>query len=239
VTLRHQASVLANTIREDLSIDITNAELSQPFGHSGGWAQGMMARYEQEVLGGHPLSRGRPRLVESEQEQARIQFCLRPHAERKRATVEDVIDYMRGAGKEVDRFCVKRFVERDPEKPALRQAVFLEEDHYNVNPDDIKAYFDCCRTQLAAIAIPFVSNADETRMGAPKKRQPASAIVSAQTGLRHTTLPETKSKTFEKKRLADFEMHEGYDYIVYGKTWCVKPLNKIDLLTCGVPRTFL
>jgi hypothetical protein len=43
VTLRHQVSVLASAIREDLSIDITNTELSQLFGHSGGWTQGMMA----------------------------------------------------------------------------------------------------------------------------------------------------------------------------------------------------
>jgi hypothetical protein len=49
VTSRYQVSVLASAIREDLSIGITNAELSQLFGHSGGWAQGMMARYEQEV----------------------------------------------------------------------------------------------------------------------------------------------------------------------------------------------
>jgi hypothetical protein len=32
-----------------LSIGITNAELSQLFGHSGGWAHGIMTRHEQEV----------------------------------------------------------------------------------------------------------------------------------------------------------------------------------------------
>jgi hypothetical protein len=41
---------------------------------------------------------------------------------------------MRAAGKEVDGFWVKRFVERNAEKLAIRQAVFLEEDRYNVNP---------------------------------------------------------------------------------------------------------
>jgi hypothetical protein len=35
---------------------------------------------------------------------------------------------MRGAGKEVDRFWVKRLAERNTEKPALRQVVFLEQD---------------------------------------------------------------------------------------------------------------
>jgi hypothetical protein len=139
-----------------------NTELSQLFGQSGGWAQGMMTRYEQEVQAGHLLSPGRPRLVKSEQGQALIQFCLRRRAERRLATVEEVIDYMRGAGKEVGRFWIKRFVERNTEKVSLRQAVFIEEDRYNVNPNDIKAYFDCCRTQLAAIPFPFLSNADET-----------------------------------------------------------------------------
>jgi transposase len=77
VTLRYQVSILASAIGGDLPIDITNAELSQLFGHSGSWAQRMMARYEQEVQTGHSLSRGRPRLVESEQEQVLIQLCLR------------------------------------------------------------------------------------------------------------------------------------------------------------------
>jgi hypothetical protein len=53
---------------------------------------------------------------------------------------------MRGAGKEVDRFWVKRFVERNTEKLTLRQAVFLEEDRHKFNPNDFKAYFDCGRT---------------------------------------------------------------------------------------------
>jgi hypothetical protein len=64
---------------------------------------------------------------------------LEAQAERKPATVESVIDCMRGAGKDVDRFWVKRFIERNTEKLAFRQAVFLEEDRCNVNPNDVKA----------------------------------------------------------------------------------------------------
>jgi hypothetical protein len=99
---------------------------------------------------------------------------------------------MRGAGKEIDKFWVKRFVERSTEKLALRQAVSLEEDRYNVNPNDIKAYFDCCRTRLATMSFRFVANADETRVGAPKKQQPPRVSVSAQTGPGHITVPETR-----------------------------------------------
>jgi hypothetical protein len=98
---------------------------------------------------------------------------------------------MKGASKAVDRFWVKEFLERNTEKFALRQAVFLQEGRYNVNPDDIKAYFDCCTTQLAAVPAPFVANADETRVGAPKKQEPPSVIASAQTGPGDIIVPET------------------------------------------------
>jgi hypothetical protein len=64
VTLCHPVSVFVSAIREDLFIDIMSGELSQAFGHSGSRAQGMMARYEQDVQTSHFLSRGRPRLVE-------------------------------------------------------------------------------------------------------------------------------------------------------------------------------
>jgi hypothetical protein len=118
---------------------------------------------------------------------------LRRRAERRPATVEDVIDYMRGAGKMVDRFWVKRFAERNTEKLVLRQAVFIEEECYNVNSNDIKAYFDYCRTQMAAIPFPFVSNADETQVGVPKKQQPPIAIASAQAGPGHVTVLEARN----------------------------------------------
>jgi hypothetical protein len=151
--------------------------------------------------------------------------------------VEDVIDHMRGAGKEVDRFWVKRFVERNTEKLALRRTVFIEEDRYNVNSNDIKAYCDCCRSQLAAVPSPFISNAHETRVGARKEQHGPRAIVFAQTRPGHIIVPEicddsqlrrlaavsafgdpippffvSSNKTFEKKRLADFKLYEWHDH---------------------------
>jgi hypothetical protein len=76
---------------------------------------------------------------------------------------------MREASKQVDRFWVNRFVERNAEKLALCQAIFLEADRHDVNPDEIKAYFDCCKDQLKTIPSRFVWNADETSVGAAKK----------------------------------------------------------------------
>jgi hypothetical protein len=52
---------VASVIQKDLSSDIKDAELSQLFGHSVGWAQGMIARYKQEVQAGPRLSPGRIR----------------------------------------------------------------------------------------------------------------------------------------------------------------------------------
>jgi hypothetical protein len=56
-------------------IAFTNAQLSQLFDHLSDWAQRMMARCDQEVESGHPLSRGRPRMVESEIERILSSFA--------------------------------------------------------------------------------------------------------------------------------------------------------------------
>jgi hypothetical protein len=61
-------------------------------------------------------------MVESEIEGSLVQFCFSRQAQRHSASVEDVVDYMREAGKQIDRFCVNRFVERNAEKlPPAKQ----------------------------------------------------------------------------------------------------------------------
>jgi hypothetical protein len=108
-SLREQVFVLAQTIRQDNSINIKDAGLSQLFGHSGGWAQGMIARHLHQVQTDNPVSRGRPRLAESEREKNLILFCLKRQAEKQPASVENVIDFMRESGVQVDRFWVNGF----------------------------------------------------------------------------------------------------------------------------------
>jgi hypothetical protein len=111
-SLRQEVWFLATTLRQELDIDVTDAELSRLFGHSGGWAHGMIARHLHQVSADHPISRGRPRLVESEEEKNLVQFCLARQADRQPASVQDIIDYMAASGAQVDRFWVNRFVVR-------------------------------------------------------------------------------------------------------------------------------
>jgi hypothetical protein len=139
VSLRHQVSVLANTIREGMPIVITNAQLSQLFGDPGGWAQGMIARHITTKSKLAILFPG-PQMVESGVKWNLVQFCFPRQAERHPASVEDIIDYMREADKQVDRFWVNRFVERNTEKLALRQATFLEASIHKVNSDEVILY---------------------------------------------------------------------------------------------------
>jgi hypothetical protein len=63
---------------------------------------------------------------------------------------------MREAGTQVDTFWVNRFVERNTENLAVSQATFIKADRHNVNPDEIRAYFDCCKDQLKTITSMFV-----------------------------------------------------------------------------------
>jgi hypothetical protein len=74
--MRDEVLVLGTSIRRDLSIDITDTELSRLFGHSGGWAQGMIARYMYQRYSENPLAGDRRRLVGSEREKKLVQFHL-------------------------------------------------------------------------------------------------------------------------------------------------------------------
>jgi hypothetical protein len=238
-SLRQQVWLLATAIRQEFSIDVTDVELSQLFGHSGGWAQGMIARHLHHTQAEVPNPRGRPRLVESDREKKLVQFCLLRQADRHPAAVEDVIDYMKESGAQVDRFWVRRFVERNADVLAIRQATLLEEDRHNVSPDDLRNYFDSVARRLKTIPSPFVWNADETRVGAPKKLQPPQVIVSSKSGPEPITVPAirddsqltlltaisafgdsippfflSRNQTFEKGLLAQQMFFEGHDYMI-------------------------
>jgi hypothetical protein len=59
-----------------MKVPLTEAELSQLFGHAGGWVQGMISRYLQYLGSEKPIARGRPIAAESEREQRLVQYCL-------------------------------------------------------------------------------------------------------------------------------------------------------------------
>jgi hypothetical protein len=126
--------------RDDLQIPTTDAELSQLFGRKGGCAQGMISCPVHQKCAENPTFIGRPRLVESTQEQNFVQFCSGRQAERRPAAVQDIIDFMNHHGQHADRYWVNRFVERNAEALPMHPSAFLDADHHNPTPDDIKRY---------------------------------------------------------------------------------------------------
>jgi hypothetical protein len=58
-----------------MQIQITDVELSTPFGHFGGWAEGMVARYLHSLNSENPIALGRLKVIDSDKENKLIQFC--------------------------------------------------------------------------------------------------------------------------------------------------------------------
>jgi hypothetical protein len=58
----HEVWVLATNIRRDMSPDITNAELNQLVGYSGGWAPGMIVCEMHQLQPDNPFNGGPPDL---------------------------------------------------------------------------------------------------------------------------------------------------------------------------------
>jgi hypothetical protein len=57
--IEHQVYVIFVAIRVKMKVPLTEAELSQLFGHAGGEAQGMISRYLQYLGSEKPIARGR------------------------------------------------------------------------------------------------------------------------------------------------------------------------------------
>jgi hypothetical protein len=87
-----------------MEIQITDAELSQLFRHSGGWAQGMIARHLTHLHADKPTTRGRPKVVQSNSEEKLIQFCLSQQSQKSFVTIQNAIDFMEDNHVQVDRF---------------------------------------------------------------------------------------------------------------------------------------
>jgi hypothetical protein len=104
----------------------------------------------------------------------------------------------------------------------------LEKERHEVSEQDIKSYFDAIVLHLQTIPSLFIWNADETRVGTPKKGSPPEVIVAKDTEPRSVTVANerddsqltlstaisafgdsilpmfiTNNKTFNKTALAD------------------------------------
>jgi hypothetical protein len=192
-----------------------------------------------------------------------IALVLTRQAERNPMTVEDVIEFMARDGRQVDRFWVYRFVEHNADKLALHEAVLLEEARQQVSADDLTRYFDVAAAHLNDVPSLFVWNADETRIGSPKKQHAPQVIVSTDTPPGITTVAAmrddaqmtlltaisafgdsippliiSKNQTFEKVLLADRELYEGHDYTIRTapKTFITEVLFIDWLKTMFLPR---
>jgi hypothetical protein len=93
---------------------------------------------------------------------------------------------------QVDRFWVTRFGERNNNKLALQEAVLIEKERHKVLGDDLKRYFEAVDSHLKKVPSLFVCNADETRIGPPKKQHTLLVIVSKDTRLGTTTVLEAR-----------------------------------------------
>jgi hypothetical protein len=82
---------------------------------------------------------------------------------------------------QVDRFWVRRFVERNRETLTLQQAPLLKKEHQNISEDDLNRYFDAVTIQLQNLPSLFVWKAAETRLGIPKKHAAPDVILAKQT----------------------------------------------------------
>jgi hypothetical protein len=100
-SLRQQEYILADTLCNNMQIQITYVEISTLFGHSGGWAQGMIARHFHSAHSENPTLRGRLRAIDSDKKF--IQFCSVRRSEKNPVTVQDAVDCMHDNRAQVDK----------------------------------------------------------------------------------------------------------------------------------------
>jgi hypothetical protein len=199
----------------------------------------MMAEYIHGLSAPDGLHPGRPRLVHETLEEEVVRFCLTRQHERAPATFTDVIDFLKTKGVAVDRFWVRHFVQRQQERLCAQKAKILDKERHDVSPDDVRRYFQTLDGQLKSIPSAFVWNADETRVGCPKKSSAPEVIVAANTRPGSVTIPEvrddaqltlltaisafgdstpplfiSKLKTFEEPLLATQKLYSGHDYTI-------------------------
>jgi hypothetical protein len=103
-----------------------------------------------------------------------------------------VIDFMAQNGTQTNRFWTNRFVKRNNNVLLIQTANLLEKERHNVSEEDLRNYFATVSIQLEKVPSLFVWNADETRVGIPKKCASPQVIVAKQTWPRTVTVPKER-----------------------------------------------
>jgi hypothetical protein len=103
---------------------------------------------------------------------------LRRQPERNAVTIDDVFDFIREAGKQVDRLWVSRFVKRNNNESVVYKTVLVQKERREMSADDLEHYFETVGLHLKDVPSLFAWNADETRSGSPKRQRPSHVIVA-------------------------------------------------------------
>jgi hypothetical protein len=130
-------------------------------------------------------------------------------------------------------------VERNEAVLSFQKERFLEKERHKVSEEDIKRYFETLTIYLQKVPSRFTWNADQTRVGKPKKQETPDVVVSATTktgtvtnakkrddsqlmvltavsafedSIPHLFIP--KNKTFERGLLERKQLYHGYDYFI-------------------------
>jgi 4-hydroxybenzoate polyprenyltransferase len=178
--------------------------------------------------------------------------------------IQAAIDFLAQNGTQINRFWINRLVKRNNNVIAIQTANLLRKERHNVSEEDLCNYFDTVSIQLEKVPSLFVWNADETRVGIPKKCASPQVIVAKQTRPRTVRVPKerddnqlttltaisafgdsnppmfiSKSKIFLSEVLIEQQLYHGHDYIIRNsaKTFITEVLFIDWLQTQFIPKT--
>jgi hypothetical protein len=92
--------------------------------------------------------------------------------------IQAAIDFMAQNGTQINRFWINRFVKRNVNVLTIQTANLFEKEQDNVSEEDLRNYFDMVSIQLEEVRSLFGWNADEIRVGIPRKCASPQVIVA-------------------------------------------------------------
>jgi hypothetical protein len=154
-------------------------------------------------------------------------------------TIQAAIDFMTQNHSQINRFEINRFVKRNNNVLTIQTANLLEKERHQVSEEDLRYYFDTVSIQSEKVPSLLLWNADETRVGIPKKCASSQVIVAQQTRPRIVTVPNerddselimltaitafgdstppmfiSKNKTFLSEALEEQQLCHDHDYVI-------------------------